>query len=145
MTPLNPILTTRERQVLTLIPLGLTNKQIAQHLSLSHYTVRIHITRLCKKLSVNTRAQLSAFASLGQHPDSKYLTEKWFEQQPTSAIDCGKAIPPLKVVWHDKWQRWVITGTNGYQYPSIYRAMAWVELRHAQGFLRGLKTAQRVP
>jgi len=49
------------------------------------------------------------------------------------------------VQWHERWQRWVIAGANGYLYPSIFRAMAWEHRDNADGFLRGLQTAQRAP
>ena len=62
-----------------------------------------------------------------------------------SSTDVGKPTPPLRVQWHERWQRWVIAGANGYLYPSIFRAMAWEDRDNADGFLRGLQTAQRAP
>ncbi|MFD8534118.1 response regulator [Streptosporangium canum] len=50
--------TGREREVLTLIARGLTNPQIAAHLSLSVSTVKTHVRRLLSKLDVHDRAQL---------------------------------------------------------------------------------------
>jgi LuxR family maltose regulon positive regulatory protein len=50
-------LTPRELDVLRLIAQGLTNKEIAQRLVISHGTVRQHAYNLFQKLQVNTRQQ----------------------------------------------------------------------------------------
>ncbi len=50
--------TEREREVLTLIGLGLTNPEIAEHLSLSLATVKTHVGRILAKLGARDRAQL---------------------------------------------------------------------------------------
>jgi DNA-binding NarL/FixJ family response regulator len=50
--------TGREREVLTLIAGGLSNTDIAEHLSLSPATVKTHISHLLRKLDVRDRAQL---------------------------------------------------------------------------------------
>ena len=50
-------LTPRELDVLALMAQGLTNKEIAQRLAISHGTVRQHAYNLYQKLQVNTRQQ----------------------------------------------------------------------------------------
>jgi len=50
-------LTPRELDVLTLMAQGLTNKEIAQQLAISHGTVRQHAYNLYQKLQVNSRQQ----------------------------------------------------------------------------------------
>jgi LuxR family maltose regulon positive regulatory protein len=50
-------LTPREVEVLALLARGLTNKEIAQRLVISHGTVRQHAYNLYQKLQVNTRQQ----------------------------------------------------------------------------------------
>jgi DNA-binding CsgD family transcriptional regulator len=52
--------TRRERDVLSLLLRGKTNKQIAEALNISGYTVRDHVSSLLKKNGVNTRAALMA-------------------------------------------------------------------------------------
>ncbi|MFG1868726.1 response regulator [Micromonospora arborensis] len=50
--------TEREREVLALIARGLSNSELATHLSLSLATVKTHVGRLLTKLAVRDRAQL---------------------------------------------------------------------------------------
>ncbi|MFE4599254.1 response regulator [Kitasatospora indigofera] len=50
--------TDRERDVLTLIGLGLSNTEIAEHLHVSLSTAKTHVGRLLQKLSARDRAQL---------------------------------------------------------------------------------------
>jgi LuxR family maltose regulon positive regulatory protein len=50
-------LTPRELDVLALLARGLTNKEIAQQLVISHGTVRQHVYNLFQKLQVNNRLQ----------------------------------------------------------------------------------------
>lgn len=52
--------TPRESEVLKLVLLGYTNKDIAQQLGISDYTARDHVSALLKKNEVKSRAQLMA-------------------------------------------------------------------------------------
>lgn len=54
--------TERERQILTLIARGLSNADIAAHLTLSQATVKSHVGRLLTKLNARDRAQLVVVA-----------------------------------------------------------------------------------
>lgn len=56
------ILTLRERQVMGMIAVGLTNKQIARKLGVSVHTVRSHRQRLMDKLDVHDIATLTRLA-----------------------------------------------------------------------------------
>ncbi|WP_268801077.1 helix-turn-helix domain-containing protein [Pseudomonas huanghezhanensis] len=53
-------ITHREREVLQLVMQGFTNKDIAQHLGISNYTARDHVSALLRKTEVKNRAQLMA-------------------------------------------------------------------------------------
>jgi DNA-binding NarL/FixJ family response regulator len=55
-------LTLREREVIALIAEGLTNKQIAQRLSISAATVNHHLSAVYGKLDVPSRLELAIYA-----------------------------------------------------------------------------------
>jgi len=55
-------LTERERDILTLIALGLSNKAIGNRLHLAERTVKFHATIIFQKLGVSNRAEAVAKA-----------------------------------------------------------------------------------
>ena len=55
-------MTKRERQVIELVADGLTNKEIAQSLHLSTFTVKSHIHNILEKLALHTRVQIAKYA-----------------------------------------------------------------------------------
>jgi DNA-binding NarL/FixJ family response regulator len=55
-------LTAREREVLTLVGQGLSNREIAERLVLSPLTAKTHVARLFMKLDARDRAQLVVLA-----------------------------------------------------------------------------------
>ncbi len=55
-------LTSREREVITLLGEGLKNKQIADRLCISETTVRHHLTSILRKLDLSDRVELLIFA-----------------------------------------------------------------------------------
>ena len=54
-------LTNREREVITLVAKGLSDKQIANELQISRRTVQTHISRIFVKLGVNNRVGAVTF------------------------------------------------------------------------------------
>jgi len=56
-------LTAREREVLSLIVAGASNREIAQSLYISERTVKNHITHILSQLKVRDRTQAAMFAS----------------------------------------------------------------------------------
>ena len=54
------VLTTRERQVLTLLGEGLVNKEIAVRLGISEHTVKTHLAAIYEKLDASNRAEAVA-------------------------------------------------------------------------------------
>ena len=59
-------LSPQERQIAQLAATGLTNREIGQHLYLSHRTVGSHLYRIFPKLGITSRGQLAAVL-LGDH------------------------------------------------------------------------------
>ena len=56
-------LTDREREVLTLLVKGMSNKEIAKQLHRSPFTVRHHVSQLINKLDAANRAEVAAIAT----------------------------------------------------------------------------------
>ncbi len=55
-------LTSREREILQLIAEGMTNQEIADHLTLSVHTVRTHRGNLMEKLDLHSQAEVVRYA-----------------------------------------------------------------------------------
>jgi DNA-binding NarL/FixJ family response regulator len=58
-----PTLTPQEAKVFQLLRHGQSNKQIARHLSISHYTVGKHVQNILHKLGVANRTQAASYTS----------------------------------------------------------------------------------
>ena len=58
-----PILSSRESEILHLLSGGLTNTEIGEHLYISESTVRTYIHRLLTKLNLKNRAEAIAYAA----------------------------------------------------------------------------------
>ena len=56
-------LTPREEEVATLVARGLTNREIASELSISEHTVATHVTKILKRLGLNSRSRPSAWVA----------------------------------------------------------------------------------
>ena len=52
----------RERDVIELVSTGMSNKEIAQKLHLSTYTVKSHVHNILEKLAIHTRVQIAKYA-----------------------------------------------------------------------------------
>ncbi|PMB39733.1 DNA-binding response regulator [Fischerella thermalis CCMEE 5205] len=57
------LLTDREQDVLRLIAIGATNREIAQQLYISEGTVKTHVTHLLNRLNLKNRSQLAIYAN----------------------------------------------------------------------------------
>jgi len=55
-------LSAREMEVLKLVTRGMSNKEVAQSLGISHQTVKNHVTSILRKLSVEDRTQAALYA-----------------------------------------------------------------------------------
>ena len=52
-------MTSREREIVSLIAEGLANKEIAHKLNISIYTVKSHVHNILEKMALNTRVQIA--------------------------------------------------------------------------------------
>jgi len=59
-------LTVREQEIALLVARGLTNRQIAQELSISECTVENHIGKILKKLGFSSQARIATWVAQTQ-------------------------------------------------------------------------------
>ena len=55
-------LTERESELLALLPTGISNRELSEHLHVSENTIKSQLRRLFSKLEVRNRAQAAALA-----------------------------------------------------------------------------------
>lgn len=55
-------MTPREREVIALIAVGMSNKEIAQRLGIASHTVKSHVRNVLDKLALHSRLQIAAYA-----------------------------------------------------------------------------------
>ena len=55
-------LTEREYEVIKYVAQGLTNKEIAEILTVTHHTVKAHIASIIRKLDARNRVDIAIFA-----------------------------------------------------------------------------------
>ena len=56
------VLTPREAQILRMLEMGLSNRNIADHLGIAIHTVKNHVHSLLTKLGVSSRVEAAALA-----------------------------------------------------------------------------------
>lgn len=56
------VLTGREREIMRLVSEGLSNKEIARRLNISHGTIKVHLHHMYQKLEINNRTALATLA-----------------------------------------------------------------------------------
>ena len=65
-------LTERESQVLHMVGLGYTNKEIAKKLYISEHTIKKHITSILSKLDMRNRKDLIIYIKNNPDKDKKF-------------------------------------------------------------------------
>ena len=75
-------ITNREKEILTHLAQGQTNKEISQKLTLSPSTVRNHISSIFAKLKISNRSQATAIAIYSGLLNTKSENSNLVEQQP---------------------------------------------------------------
>lgn len=63
-------MTKREREIISLIAEGLSNKEIAQRLNVATYTVKSHVHNILEKLALHSRLQIAMFTHNEEVPDT---------------------------------------------------------------------------
>ena len=62
LPPMDERTTTREREIISLIREGMSNKEISQRLHIATYTVKSHVHNVLEKLALRNRLQLLVYA-----------------------------------------------------------------------------------
>ncbi len=57
-TPKGILLTPKEKEIISFVCEGLSNKEIAHRLNISESTIKAHLHRIFKKLNIQSRTQL---------------------------------------------------------------------------------------
>jgi DNA-binding NarL/FixJ family response regulator len=58
-------MTSREREVITLLGEGMSNKEIGQRMHISTYTIKSHIHNIMEKLALHTRLEIANYSYTG--------------------------------------------------------------------------------
>jgi DNA-binding NarL/FixJ family response regulator len=61
-------MTKREREIIVLIAEGMSNKEIAQTLNLSIYTVKSHIHNILEKMALHSRLEIATYSFKNREP-----------------------------------------------------------------------------
>jgi TolB protein len=106
MPPENSLddLTAREREVLDLVRLGLTNEEIAGRLGITEAGAKYHVSQILSKLGVATREEAAALALVPRR--------RWWAALPLAAKAAGVAVV-LAAVAGLGVLAWGVVRTNG--------------------------------
>ena len=65
-------LTQRQRQLMSLVAMGMSNKEIAANLNLSEFTVKNHIYRVMKQVDAGTRQEACHLIRIGESHEENW-------------------------------------------------------------------------
>jgi diguanylate cyclase (GGDEF)-like protein len=82
------VLSVVEREILGLIKQGMTNEEIGKVIGKSKWTVKFHLGKVMKKLSVNTRVQALSYA-MGQGVISSPSMDDFLVSKPSQVFRAG--------------------------------------------------------
>jgi len=83
------LLTAREREVASLVGLGLTNRQIGAQLGISERTVGAHVQNILNKLDASNRAQIATWSASRTQPPA-------LSNRPSVAVAARPAVTPTE-------------------------------------------------
>ena len=55
------MLTKREQEILRLVCMGMSNRQVADELLISEHTVKLHVSKVLRKLNLSNRTQMAVY------------------------------------------------------------------------------------
>src|SRR3990172_1638522 len=84
-------LTAREREVLDLVRLGLTNEEVAGRLGITEAGVKYHVSQILSKLGVSTREEAAAVA-IPVAEAFQPRRARWWAALPLAAKAAGVAV-----------------------------------------------------
>jgi non-specific serine/threonine protein kinase len=91
-------LTSREMEVAALIPLGLSNREIAERLVIGERTVESHVSHLLAKLNLPSRTRLASWATeAGLEPPAKPEVVRIPKSGTISVLQTASARTPLRL------------------------------------------------
>jgi len=90
--PYGKPLTPRERQILRLVALGMTNKEIGKELFISECTVKSHLQRVGNKTQIGDRTQLGVWA---------------FAQEIRNIMFVAETLPELRDTIYQTFEKWL--------------------------------------
>ncbi len=90
--PYGKPLTPRERQILRLVALGMTNKEIGRELFISECTVKSHLQRVGNKTQIGDRTQLGVWA---------------FAQEIRNIMFVAETLPGLRDSIYQTFENWL--------------------------------------
>jgi non-specific serine/threonine protein kinase len=91
-------LTSREREVAALIPLGLSNREIAERLIIGERTVESHVSHLLAKLNLPSRTRLASWATeSGLQPPTEPELVRLPKSASISVLQTVPARTPLRL------------------------------------------------
>jgi DNA-binding NarL/FixJ family response regulator len=67
-------LTLRQENLMKLVATGLTNKEIAEELTLSEFTVKNHVSRILRQLGADNRSEAAAAVKAWPHMNIRGMT-----------------------------------------------------------------------
>lgn len=86
-------LTQREQEILSLVAQGLSNREIAEQLCVSRYTVESHIKHIYRKLSVSKRTKAVSTHGIWEFCNVICL----FQKQQTAATEMDRCFCPVQL------------------------------------------------
>jgi len=80
------LLTEREREIMRLVSVGLSNKEIARRLKIADGTIKVHLHKMFQKLAISNRTELAALAISHNESASPSVEDQVARNRATTTI-----------------------------------------------------------